>query len=148
MIEHNKQVAEQLSKLQAESYTLYLKTHKYHWNVTGPMFHSLHLLFEQQYTELALAVDTIAERIRALGWKAPGSYAEFAKLSTVKDAVGDPSASDMIRELTEDHRTVAEQANQVLKLAGEHEDEGSSTVASDRIEIHEKAAWMLSAHLD
>ena len=148
MIEHNKQVAEQLSKLLAESYTLYLKTHKYHWNVTGPMFHSLHLLFEQQYIELAEAVDTIAERIRALGWKAPGSYAEFAKLSTVKDAVGDPSASDMIRELTEDHRTVAEQANQVLKLAGEHEDEGSSTVASDRIEIHEKAAWMLSAHLD
>ncbi len=101
MIEHNKQVAEQLSKLLAESYTLYLKTHKYHWNVTGPMFHSLHLLFEQQYTELA-----------------------------------------------QDHRTVAEQANRVLKLAGEHEDEGSSTVASDRIEIHEKAAWMLSAHLD
>jgi len=148
MIEHNKQVAEQLSKLLAESYTLYLKTHKYHWNVTGPMFHSLHLLFEQQYTDLALAVDTIAERIRALGWKAPGSYAEFSKLSTVKDAVGDPSASDMIRELTEDHRTVAEQANRVLKLAGEHEDEGSSTVASDHIEIHEKAAWMLSAHLD
>ncbi|EKF73850.1 DNA-binding stress protein [Alcanivorax hongdengensis A-11-3] len=147
MIEHNKQVAEALSTLLAESYTLYLKTHKYHWNVTGPMFHSLHLLFEQQYTELALAVDTLAERIRALGFKAPGSYTEFAKLSTVKDAVGDPAASDMIKELADDHRIVAERANQVLKLAGEHEDEGSATVASDRIEIHEKAAWMLSAHL-
>ncbi|MCG8393865.1 MAG: DNA starvation/stationary phase protection protein [Pseudomonadales bacterium] len=147
MIEHNQAVAEELGKLLAESYTLYLKTHKYHWNVTGPMFHSLHLLFEEQYTELATAVDTIAERIRALGWKAPGSYSEFAKLSTVKDAVGDPDASDMIRELAEDHRTVAERANKVLKLAGEHEDEGSATVASDRIEIHEKAAWMLSAHL-
>ncbi len=147
MIEHNKQVAEELSKLLAESYTLYLKTHKYHWNVTGPMFHSLHLLFEQQYTELAEAVDTIAERIRALGWKAPGSYAEFAKLSTVEDATGDPDASGMIKELAADHRTVAERANQVLKLAGEHEDEGSGAVASDRIEIHEKSAWMLSAHL-
>ena len=88
MIEHNKQVAEELSKLLAESYTLYLKTHKYHWNVTGPMFHSLHLLFEQQYTELAEAVDTIAERIRALGWKAPGSYAEFAKLARVCSRAG------------------------------------------------------------
>ena len=147
MIEHNKQVAEELSKLLAESYTLYLKTHKYHWNVTGPMFHSLHLLFEEQYVELAEAVDTIAERIRALGWKAPGSYGEFAKLSTVNDADGDPAASDMIKELAADHRTVAERANRVLKLAAEHEDEGSGAVASDRIETHEKAAWMLSAHL-
>ena len=119
MIEHNRQVAEELSKLLAESYTLYLKTHKYHWNVTGPMFHSLHLMFEEQYIELAAAVDTIAERIRALGWKAPGSYAEFAKLSTVKDAQGDPSASNMIKELAEDHRIVAERANKVLKLAAE-----------------------------
>ncbi|ASK35696.1 Dps family protein [Alloalcanivorax mobilis] len=147
MIEHSKEVAEELSKLLAESYTLYLKTHNYHWNVTGPMFHSLHLLFEQQYTELATAVDSIAERIRALGRKAPGSYAEFARLSSVKDAEGEPDAMTMLSTLAEDHRTVAERANKVLKLAGQHEDEGSATIASDRIEIHEKAAWMLSAHL-
>ena len=147
MIEHSKEVAQELSKLLAESYTLYLKTHNYHWNVTGPMFHSLHLLFEEQYTELATAVDTIAERIRALGEKAPGSYADFAKLSTVKDAEGNPDATEMLKTLTADHRTVAERANKVLRLAGEHEDEGSAAIASDRIEIHEKAAWMLSAHL-
>ena len=147
MIEHSKEVADELSKLLAESYTLYLKTHNYHWNVTGPMFHSLHLLFEEQYTELATAVDTIAERIRALGSKAPGSYGAFAKLSSVKDAEGDPDATEMIRTLTADHRAVAERANKVMKLAGSHEDEGTAAMANDRIEIHEKAAWMLSAHL-
>jgi starvation-inducible DNA-binding protein len=147
MIEHSKEVSQELSKLLAESYTLYLKTHNYHWNVTGPMFHSLHLLFEQQYTELATAVDTIAERIRALGDKAPGSYAAFARLSSVKDAEGEPDATEMLKTLTEDHRIVAERANKVLKLAAGHEDEGTAAIASERIEIHEKAAWMLSAHL-
>lgn len=148
MIEHSPDVAEEMSKLLAESYTLYLKTHNYHWNVTGPMFHSLHLLFEDQYTELAEAVDTIAERIRALGPKAPGSYAEFARLSSVQDAEGDPDATAMIEQLTQDHRTVAERANKIMKLAGEYEDEGTAAIASERIEVHEKAAWMLSAHLD
>ena len=147
MIEHSKEVSQELSKLLAESYTLYLKTHNYHWNVTGPMFHSLHLLFEEQYTELATAVDTIAERIRALGDKAPGSYAAFARLSSVKDAEGEPGAAEMLKTLTADHRIVAERANKVLKLAASHEDEGTAAIASDRIEIHEKAAWMLSAHL-
>jgi|TARA_R100001143_G_scaffold36442_1_gene33843 starvation-inducible DNA-binding protein len=147
MIEHSKEVSQELSKLLAESYTLYLKTHNFHWNVTGPMFHSLHLLFEEQYTELATAVDTIAERIRALGDKAPGSYAAFARLSSVKDAEGEPNATEMLKTLTADHRTVAERANKVLKLASGHEDEGSAAIASERIEIHEKAAWMLSAHL-
>ncbi|MGM0564683.1 MAG: Dps family protein [Pseudomonadota bacterium] len=147
MIEHNAEVCQELKKLLAESYTLYLKTHNFHWNVTGPMFHSLHLLFEQQYTELATAVDDIAERVRAMGSKAPGSYKAFAELSSVQDAEGDPSASQMIEELTKDHRTVAERANKVMKLAGEHEDEGTAALASARIEIHEKSAWMLSAHL-
>ncbi len=147
MIEHSKEVSQELSKLLAESYTLYLKTHNYHWNVTGPMFHSLHLLFEEQYTELATAVDTIAERIRALGDKAPGSYAAFARLSAVQDAEGDPVATEMLKTLTADHRLVAERANKVLKLASGHEDEGTAAIASERIEIHEKAAWMLSAHL-
>ena len=147
MIEHSKEVSQELSKLLAESYTLYLKTHNYHWNVTGPMFHSLHLLFEQQYTELATAVDTIAERIRALGDKAPGSYAAFARLSSVKYAEGEPDATEMLKTMTADNRIVAERANKVLKLAAGHEDEGTAAIASERIEIHEKAAWMLSAHL-
>ena len=141
------QIAEGLKRVLADSYTLYLQTHNFHWNVTGPMFHSLHLLFEQQYTELATAVDTIAERIRALGDKAPGSYAAFARLSSVKDAEGDPDATEMLKTLTADHRIVAERANKVLKLAAGHEDEGTAAIASERIEIHEKAAWMLSAHL-
>ncbi|MFW5969114.1 MAG: Dps family protein [Halofilum sp. (in: g-proteobacteria)] len=146
-IEHSKEVADELAKLLAESYTLYLKTHKYHWNVVGPMFHSLHLLFETQYTELATAVDDIAERIRALGHKAPGSYGEFAKLSSVKDAEGDPDAEGMVKELADDHRTVAERANKIMGLAGKHDDEGTAALASARIEVHEKAVWMLSAHL-
>ncbi len=146
-IEHSKTVADELAKLLAESYTLYLKTHKYHWNVTGPNFHSLHQLLEQEYTELATAVDEIAERIRALGQKAPGSYAEFGKLSEVHDDEGDPDAETMLANLARDHRKVAERANDAMKIAGEHEDEGSAALANDRISVHEKAAWMLSAHL-
>ncbi|MFN3712143.1 MAG: Dps family protein [Alcanivoracaceae bacterium] len=147
MIEHSKEVADELSRLLAESYTLYLKTHNYHWNVTGPMFHSLHLLFEQQYTELALAVDSVAERIRALGAFAPGSYAAFSRLSRVQDDETVTDAATMLANLAADHRLVAERANTVMKLAARHEDEGSAALASGRIEIHEKAAWMLSAHL-
>jgi starvation-inducible DNA-binding protein len=147
MIEHSKEVADELSGLLAESYTLYLKTHNYHWNVTGPMFHSLHLLFEQQYTELALAVDSVAERIRALGAFAPGSYAAYSRLSRVQDDETVPDAATMLANLAADHRLVAERANKVMKLAARHEDEGSAALASGRIEIHEKAAWMLSAHL-
>lgn len=148
MIEHAKEVAEELSKLLAETYTLYLKTHNYHWNVTGPMFHGLHTMFEVQYTELALAVDSIAERIRALGAFAPGSYAAYARLSQVKDDETVPPAKTMLANLAADHRLVAERANKVMKLAAKHEDEGTSALASARIEIHEKTAWMLSAHLE
>lgn len=148
MIEHAKEVAEELSALLAETYTLYLKTHSYHWNVTGPMFHSLHLMFEDQYTELATAVDTLAERIRALGFKAPGSYKAYAKLSRVEDDDTHPDAKTMLANLARDHATVAERANKVLKLADRHEDEGTMSLASARIEVHEKAAWMLRAHLE
>ena len=140
-------VVEEMKKLLAESYTLYLKTHNYHWNVTGPMFHSLHLQFEAQYTELAVAVDDIAERIRTLGHKAPGSYAEFAKLSSVKDASGDPDAMTMLKTLAEDNATVARRAHAVARAAAEVDDEGTVSLAGARIEIHEKNAWMLSAHL-
>lgn len=148
MIEHAKEVADELSKLLAETYTLYLKTHNYHWNVTGPMFHGLHTMFEVQYTELALAVDSIAERIRALGSFAPGSYAAYARLSQVKDDETVPPAKNMLANLASDHRLVAERANKVMKLAAKHEDEGTAALASGRIEIHEKTAWMLSAHLE
>lgn len=148
MIEHSKAVADELSVLLAESYTLYLKTHSYHWNVTGPMFHGLHLLFETQYTELATAVDVLAERIRALGFKAPGSYKAYAKLSTVKDDDTFPDAKTMLANLAADHAKVAERANKVLKLAQQHEDEGTASLASARIEIHEKTVWMLRAHLE
>ncbi|WP_111655421.1 Dps family protein [Isoalcanivorax indicus] len=143
----NPEVAAALARLLAESYTLYLKSHNFHWNVKGPHFHALHLLFEEQYTELATAVDTIAERIRALGQRAPGSYAEFARLSAVKDAEGEPDAEAMLAELAADHRTVAEQADRVLRIAQEHHDEGTASLAGGRIEVHEKAVWMLSAHL-
>ncbi len=148
MIEHAKEVADELSVLLAETYTLYLKTHNYHWNVTGPMFHGLHTMFEVQYTELALAVDTIAERIRALGSFAPGSYTAYARLSQVKDDETVPPAKNMLANLAADHRLVAERANKVMKLAARHEDEGTAALASGRIEIHEKTAWMLSAHLE
>ncbi|MCH8542048.1 MAG: DNA starvation/stationary phase protection protein [Alcanivorax sp.] len=144
---HNPEVAAALSRLLAESYTLYLKSHNFHWNVKGPNFHALHLLFEEQYTELAQAVDLIAERIRAIGQRAPGSYAEFASLSAVKDAQGEPDAEAMLAELAADHRTVAEQADRVLRIAQEHRDEGTASLAGGRIELHEKAVWMLSAHL-
>ena len=148
MIEHSKAVADELSVLLAESYTLYLKTHSYHWNVTGPMFHGLHMLFETQYTELAVAVDDIAERIRALGVKAPGSYKAYAKLSTVQDDDTFPDSKTMLANLAADHAKVAERANKVLKLAQQHEDEGTASLASARIEIHEKTVWMLRAHLE
>lgn len=141
-------VAEKLSRLLADSYTLYLKTHNYHWNVTGPMFQTLHLLFETQYTELATAVDGIAERIRALGERAPGSYRDFAKLSTVKDADSVPKAEDMIRELAADHETVTRTAMDVFKEAGKHGDEATISLVTARLEVHQKAAWMLRAHLE
>lgn len=143
-----KAVAESLSRLLADSYTLYLKTHNYHWNVTGPMFQTLHTLFETQYTELATAVDDIAERIRALGERAPGSYRDFAKLSTVKDAESVPKAEEMIRQLAADHETVSRTAMEVFKKAGEYSDEATISLVTARLEVHQKAAWMLRAHLE
>lgn len=141
--------AEALSVLLASSYTLYLKTHNFHWNVTGPMFTTLHTLFETQYTELALAVDEIAERLRALGYPAPGSYAQFAELSLVKDAPDKaPSAKEMIQQLTDDQRTVAEAARNVIKSAEASNDQASADLGTRRIDLHEKSAWMLSSHLE
>ena len=142
------EVAEQLSRLLADSYTLYLKTHNYHWNVTGPMFTTLHTLFEQQYTELALAVDEIAERIRALGHRAPGSYSEFGRLSSVKEAQGVPKAEAMVEELAADQGLVAARAKEVISVAEKAGDEASVDMAVQRTQVHEKNAWMLRSHLE
>ena len=143
-----KGVAEALSHLLADSYTLYLKTHNFHWNVTGPMFTTLHTLFEVEYQELALAVDEIAERIRALGVVAPGSYAQFSKLSAVKEANGVPPAADMLRLLAEDQEIVVATARKVVEAAEAAGDPVSADLSVRRIEVHEKNSWMLRSHLD
>ncbi len=140
------EIANSLAKLLAETYTLYLKTHKYHWNVTGPMFQTLHTMFETQYNELALAVDEIAERIRVLGVKAPGSYTEFAKLSEVKDDANiDAEATAMVSQLLADHELVTRTAKSILPQLDGANDEGTNSLLGARIEYHEKTAWMLKS---
>ncbi|MDJ0611312.1 MAG: Dps family protein [Kiloniellales bacterium] len=141
-------IAEGLSRLLADSYTLYLKTHNFHWNVTGPMFQTLHTMFEQEYTELATAVDEIAERIRALGHYAPGSYAAFGKLSSISEAEDVPSATDMIGQLVAGHEAVAATARSVFPAAEEGNDEVTADLLTQRMQVHEKTAWMLRSLLD
>ena len=143
-----KQVVEALEALLADSYTLYVKTHSYHWNVTGPMFSTLHTMFETQYTELALAVDEIAERIRALGSVAPGSYTQFMQCSTVKEDASVPKATVMIENLVADHARVVASAKQVIAAATEAGDDASVDLGVRRTEVHEKSAWMLRSHLE
>lgn len=141
--------AEALSQLLADSYTLYLKTHNYHWNVTGPHFGALHALFETQYTDLALAADAIAERIRALGHRAPGSYAEFSARTVVAEATVEPTrAMEMVAALAVDHQTVARAAAQVISEASAAGDEPTAGLATTRQDVHEKAAWMLRSFLE
>jgi starvation-inducible DNA-binding protein len=142
------EVVRALENLLASSYTLYLKTHNFHWNVKGPMFTTLHTLFETEYNELALAVDTIAERIRALGHPAPGTYAAFQERSAVKERAGVPKAVEMVKELVRDQGTVAEVAREMLRAAGAAGDDASQDLAVQRIQVHEKNAWMLRSHLD
>ncbi|HEX9877437.1 MAG TPA: Dps family protein [Gammaproteobacteria bacterium] len=137
-----------LSKLLADSYTLYLKTHNYHWNVTGPLFNTLHLMFEQQYTELAAAVDEIAERIRALGVAAPGSYKAFSALATVEEARGDETAEEMIRELVIGQEAVVRTARDVFPTADRASDEPTADLLTQRMQVHEKNAWMLRSMLE
>lgn len=141
-------LARTLSELLAGSYILYLKTHGFHWNVRGPNFSTLHLLFETQYTELAAAVDEIAERIRALGEIAPGSYTEFTRLAKVKESRSVPPAVDMIRQLVADYRTVAATAQEVFDLADELGDQATADLATRRMQVSEKNAWMLRSHLE
>lgn len=136
-------IAEGLARLLADTYTLYLKTHNFHWNVTGPQFNSLHAMFESQYTELAMAVDELAERIRALGVYAPGSYAAYAKLTSIKEAEDIPVANDMVSQLAVDHETVVRTAREVFPLADEANDESTADLLTQRMQLHEKTAWML-----
>lgn len=140
-------IAAGLSRLLADSYTLYLKTHNYHWNVTGPQFNTLHLMFEGQYTELAAAVDQIAERIRALGIRAPGSYLEFSDLTSIQEGSGDESAEDMIRQLAIGQETVVRTAREIFPAADAAHDEPTADLLTQRMQIHEKNAWMLRSML-
>jgi starvation-inducible DNA-binding protein len=143
-----KAIAEGLSRLLADTYTLYLKTHNFHWNVTGPMFNTLHLMFEAQYTELALAVDLIAERIRSLGFPAPGTYSEYVKLSSIEETVGVPKAEDMIRLLVQGQEAVARTARSIFPTAEAASDEPTADLLTQRLQIHEKTAWMLRSLLE
>ena len=138
-------IAQELKHLLADSYTLYLQTHNFHWNVTGPQFRELHLLFEEHYTELAVAVDDVAERIRTLGVQAPGSYKEFAALSSIAEVDEVPPAEEMVRILKKSHEQVVRTCRSALKQAQAGDDESSCALISDRMRIHEKTAWMLRA---
>jgi len=141
-------IAGGLSRVLADTYTLYLKTHNFHWNVTGPMFQTLHLMFETQYNELWLAVDLVAERIRALGLLAPGTSKQLAHLSTVKEDDGVPKAQDMIRRLVEGHETVARTSRDVFKAAQAASDQPTCDLLTQRMQVHEKTAWMLRSLLE
>lgn len=143
-----KKVADGLSRMLADTYTLYLKTHNFHWNVTGPMFQTLHLMFMAQYNEAWMAVDLVAERIRALGFPAPGSYAQFAALTSIKDSEGAPKATDMIRQLVEGQEAVVRTAREVLPIAEKAGDQPTVDLLSARMEVHEKNAWMLRSLLE
>jgi len=142
------EIAGGLSRVLADTYTLYLKTHNFHWNVTGPMFQTLHLMFETQYNELALAVDLVAERIRALGFPAPGTYKQFVELSSIAEDDGVPKAHDMIRRLVEGHETVARTAREVFRAAEAANDQPTCDLLTQRMQVHEKTAWMLRSLLE
>ncbi len=142
------QIADGLSRLLADTYTLYLKTHNFHWNVTGPMFTTLHTMFELQYTELALAIDVIAERIRALGIYAPGTYKQFSELSSIKEETRIPSAIQMIKQLVKGQEAVTRTARSIFPLVDKAHDEPTADLLTQRMQIHEKNAWMLRSLLE
>lgn len=143
-----KKVVDGLSRMLADTYTLYLKTHNFHWNVTGPMFQTLHLMFMAQYNEAWLAVDLVAERIRSLGHPAPGTYKEFAALTSIKDSNGTISAKEMIKQLVAGQETVVRTAREVLPIAEQAGDQPTVDLLSARMEVHEKNAWMLRSLLE
>lgn len=141
-------IAAGLSKVLADSYLLYLKTHNYHWNVTGELFHQLHEQFEEQYTELAEAIDVIAERIRAIGFRAPGSFKEFNKITSIEEDTDQPKAMEMVKRLAKANEQVIRTAREALKPAKEAEDEATIDLLTERLTIHSKTAWMLRSHLE
>ena len=143
-----KKIAEGLSRLLADSYTLYLKTHNFHWNVTGPMFQTLHVMFMGQYTEIWNALDMIAERIRSLGYPAPGSYKQFVALSSIPEEEGVPKAKDMIRQLVAGQEAVTRTAREVFKVVEKANDQPTADLITQRMEVHEKNAWMLRSLLE
>jgi starvation-inducible DNA-binding protein len=142
-----KDIADGLSKVLADTFALYLKTHNYHWNVTGPMFQTLHLMFETHYNELWLAVDLIAERIRALGFPAPGTYAEFSRLASIKEEPGVPPAEEMIRNIVQGHEAVVRISRSVFAIADKSSDQPTLDLLTQRMQVHEKTAWMLRSML-
>ena len=146
--EEREKVAAGLSRVLADSYTLYLKTHNYHWNVSGSLFNTLHLMFETQYSELALAVDEIAERVRALGFTAAGSYKAYSKLTEIEEEDDVPAAEEMIRQLVIGQETVARNARKVIQLAEDAGDHPSADLLTQRVQLHEKNAWMLRSMLN
>ncbi|MCG5052729.1 MAG: DNA starvation/stationary phase protection protein [Myxococcales bacterium] len=146
--QHRQQIATGLSKVLADTYTLYLKTHNFHWNVTGPMFQTLHLMFEQHYNELALAVDAIAERVRALGFPAPGTYKQFSSLSSIQEEENIPKAQEMIQLLAQGHEAVARTSRAAFSTAEEANDQPTCDLLTQRMQIHEKTAWMLRSLLE
>ncbi len=146
--EDRAQIVDSLSHVLADSYMLYLKTHNFHWNVTGPMFQTLHTMFQEQYTELWNALDDIAERIRALGHFAPGTYQRYAQLSSIQEEPDVPSAQEMIRQLVEGQEAVARTARAAFKVANDANDQPTAGMLATRMEIHEKNAWMLRAFLE
>ncbi|HEY8079170.1 MAG TPA: Dps family protein [Labilithrix sp.] len=143
-----KRIAGELSKVLADTYTLYLQTHNFHWNVTGPQFQTLHLMFEQHYGELALAVDLLAERIRALGFPAPATYREFGKLTSIEEVDGVPKATEMVQRLVKGHETVARTARATFSVAEDANDQPTCDLITQRLQLHEKTAWMLRSLLE
>ena len=141
-------IAEGLSKLLADTFTLYLTTHNFHWNVKGPMFQTLHLMFEAQYNELWLALDAIAERIRALGFAAPGTYSQYAKLSSIQETQGVPEAKEMIRILVSGQEAVSRTARKIFPVVDKSSDEPTADLLTQRMQVHEKTAWMLRSLLE
>lgn len=146
--EQRKKIADGLAHLLADTYTLYIKTHNFHWNVTGPMFNSLHLMFEKQYMELANAVDEIAERVRALGFPAPASYQQFSALTVIKEETGVPVAKEMIKQLVQGQESVVRTARGILPVADDANDQPTVDLLTRRMEAHEKTAWMLRSLLE
>lgn len=146
--ENREKISQGLNHLLADSYTLYLMTHNFHWNVKGPMFNTLHQMFEDQYTELATAIDTIAERIRALGYPAPGTYSEFGKLTSIKEVPGVPMAKEMVAHLVEGQHAIVRTARSLFPVVEEAADETTADLLTQRMQLHEKTAWMLRSLLE